>query len=157
VAYRKSHDTLGFVRFDERYQKACKINTINGVASWGSSASLANTPLGVLLAATTTEGDAVLYRVGHGALTPDQPCPFERIGVLNAAGSRVALSALFEQRKQPVSMGDPAMAVDRNGRLAAAWVERDETPAEAGDGGVVNDPPRAPRIVLRLLGDKLCN
>jgi hypothetical protein len=157
IAYLRGEGDLGFIAFDERGQKKCQVGIIHGIASWGSNSSLARTPLGVFLTATSVAGDAVLYRLAHGPLETDKPCRFERIGVLTQPGSRIALSELFEKHQLLSSVGDPAMTLGNDGRLAVAWVERDETTAESGDGGVVNDPPRAPRIVLRLLGDKLCN
>lgn len=158
VGYRRGEGKLGVVVLDRLGRKQCQNAILEGIASWNSSASLVGTPLGVLLAATSLDGDAVLYRVGNGVVSADKPCPVEHIGTLNGPGSRVALSERFEKRQMPLSsLGDPALAPGIDGRVAVAWVERDETEAEVGDGGVVNDPPRGPRIVLRMLGDKLCN
>src|SRR5688572_9166753 len=73
VAYRRGEGKLAYALLSETHQKRCQIAHIDGVASWGSSSSLVKTGLGILLVATDLNGDAVIYRIGHGTITPGSP------------------------------------------------------------------------------------
>jgi hypothetical protein len=135
-------------RYDSEGTRLCGPVKLPGTKTWGVANTFASTPLGVLAVASSTTGQAMLFRV-------DTACQVSAGQVLNDARSRVALSTNFETNSPRLSVGDPVIAAGADGKVMIAWVERDKTAGE--NGGTAPAPPIAPRVMRRRLGNLLCN
>jgi hypothetical protein len=75
----------------------------------------------------------------------DEKCAVVSSTSLSAPGAKIPMGPLFQNEQPAIEVGHPVLARHEDGHIAAAWLE--ETGSSTG----------STRLMLRVLGDKLCN